>query len=71
MTRFDPSNAIACCFGFHQRLDADKQGEFREMMIKRLGEKGYKDLEIQHHLYKKKDRQMAYLTFKKLLEELK
>ena len=68
-TRFEPSNAIAACFGCHQRLDADKQGEFREMMIKRLGEDGYKKLEQRHYLYQKKDRKMEYLKAKALYEQ--
>ena len=70
-TRFDSDNCLALCFGCHQRLDADKQGEFREMMIKRLGEDRYRKLEQQHYLTKKKDREMEYLKAKTLYEQAK
>lgn len=36
-TRFDPENCIALCYGCHVRLESDKQGEYKDLMINRLG----------------------------------
>lgn len=69
-TRFESDNVISMCFGCHQRMDADKHGEFRDFMLKRLGEKRFKTLEVQARTYCRKDRAMAYLVSKALLNSL-
>jgi len=45
-TRFDPQNCIALCYSCHiWKLESEKQGIYRTMMLKYLGEKDYKLLE--------------------------
>ena len=45
--------------------------EYVKWKKKQLGEEEFKVLELQHNLYKKKDRKLEYLIAKQLLEELK
>lgn len=44
-TRWDENNAVAHCYGCHRIVEGDKAGEFRDFMLQKLGEKGYKLLE--------------------------
>lgn len=44
-TRYDPENCDGVCGGCHMRHESNKQGLYREMKIKQLGEGGYKALE--------------------------
>jgi hypothetical protein len=37
-TRFNEDNCIALCYGCHIRLEGDKQGEYKVLMLERLGE---------------------------------
>ena len=47
-TRYDPDNCVAVCWmpchKFH--WEKEKHGDYRNFMIKRLGESGYKKLEV-------------------------
>lgn len=71
-TRYDPENSNAFCFHCHMRLGhGDGRDEYRAFKIKQLGEKGFKDLEIRAHQYKKKDRKLSYLYVKSLQQTLK
>lgn len=45
-TRFDTENCMTLCYGCHSRMEGNKQGEYRDIMLKRLGDKGYRNLEI-------------------------
>lgn len=44
-TRFDTDNCISLCMGCHLRLEGDKQGEYKDLMIKRLGQAKFDRLE--------------------------
>lgn len=70
--RFDPDNVDALCMGCHQEWGSNNREAYRDFKIKQLGEQGFKLLQIQANTYKKKDRAMALIIAKKLLEnELK
>lgn len=45
-TRFDPKNCIALCHWCHTRWDKKQNQEYREFMLKRLGQEEYAALEI-------------------------
>ena len=45
-TRFDPDNCIAACYSCHYfKLEKEKQGTYRTIMLEWLGEEKYKQLE--------------------------
>lgn len=44
-TRYDPLNCDYTCGGCHMDNEGNKQGLYRELKIKQLGEEGYKELE--------------------------
>ncbi len=72
-TRFEPDNCITLCFYCHRKWGhGDERDEYKEFMIKRLGQKRFDTLAVQANTYCKKDREMAYLTIKKTIrnEEL-
>lgn len=70
-TRFDEENCIALCRYHHQVLGhGDGRDEYKEFMIKRLGQKGYDLLCIRSNTYFKKDRKMALIKSRFLLKEL-
>lgn len=64
-TRFDPDNCDPLCYGCHQYWGSgDKEG-YREYIIHKLGEDGFKRLKIRALVTKvKKDRKMSYITWK-------
>ena len=69
-TRFDPANCIALCTYHHHYLGhGDGRDEYKELMIKRLGKKGFQSLTVEAMTVKKRDRKMAYIIAKKLFEE--
>jgi len=45
-TRWDEKNCAALCYGCHRRWEGDKQGEYRDFMVARLGQEEYDRLEI-------------------------
>ena len=45
-TRFDLENLISLCYGCHRLWEGDKQGAYKDLMIKRLGENEYNVLEF-------------------------
>ena len=69
-TRFDSENVICLCFPCHQIWGGDGREEYKKFMIKWLGEEGFKRLDIRAHSIGKKDRKMAYLIAKELLNSL-
>ena len=67
--RFDEENCIALCRGCHQYWEKDRDA-YRAFMIKRLGESCFNLLEWRCRSYCKKDRKLAFLKAKALLEEV-
>jgi 5-methylcytosine-specific restriction endonuclease McrA len=45
-TRWEPLNCKALCFSCHRRWEGDKQGEYKDFMLKRIGEEDYAKLEV-------------------------
>jgi hypothetical protein len=69
-TRFDPDNVDCLCFACHMLWgSSDKEG-YRQFKINQLGEQGFQELTWRASMYKKKDRKMALIIAKQLLEEL-
>ena len=68
-TRFDEDNCISLCsLPCHQSWGhGDGREEYTEFMKKRLGKKGFEDLMLRAHIYKKKDDQMDELYIRELL----
>ena len=49
-TRFEPDNCMALCYGHHKRLGhGDGREEYKRIMIRKLGEKRFKSLDMQAH----------------------
>lgn len=70
-TRFEPDNCAALCFYHHRLLGhGDARDEYKQMMIDRLGQKRFDELEVQARTYCKRDRKMSYLIAKGLLDDL-
>lgn len=70
-TRFEPDNCMALCFFHHKNLGhGDQRDEYKEIMIKRLGKKRFRSLEIQAMTYCKKDRKMSYIIAKELYKTM-
>jgi len=45
VARYDPDNCIALCHGCHAKWEARKKTQYREYMIRRLGQKRFDQLE--------------------------
>lgn len=43
--RFHPKNCDAVCFGCHQKVEIEKQGDYMHFKKKQLGETAYNELE--------------------------
>jgi len=70
-TRFDPENCDSLCYGCHQHWgSADKEG-YRDFKINQLGRERFNLLLVRGRLYCKRDRKMALIRAKLLLEGLK
>lgn len=69
-TRFDEDNCITLCMGCHRIWGSDDREAYRTFMINWLGQKRFDALTIRANQYKKKDRKMAYITAKALLNDL-
>ena len=68
-TRYEPDNCDYVCGGCHMRHEANKQGFYREMKIKQLGQKRYDELRKDYY-QSKMTRQEAIIKLMKLLGEL-
>ena len=68
-TRFDPDNCDSLCFGCHKIWGSDDKEGYRNFKIKQLGQRGFDLLTIRANTYKKKDRKMALIVSRRLLEE--
>lgn len=51
-TRFDPENCDGICGECHSAHEGDKNGLYRELKIKQLGQKKYDELEARSKVYK-------------------
>ena len=70
-TRFEPDNCMTLCAYHHNYLGhGEGRDEYRDMMIKKLGEKRFKTLELQKNTYKKKDRKLEVIIWKEALKKL-
>lgn len=70
--RFDPENVNALCYFHHMKLGhGDGREDYRNFMIKRLGQKRYDLLKARAYQLKKKDRAMEYLRAKALVKNLR
>lgn len=69
-TRFDTENCDTLCMGCHMRWGSDEKEEYRNFKIKQLGQKGFDLLTLRANGYFKKDRKLAYLQAKALLESI-
>ena len=68
-TRFDEDNVVALCSYHHKLLGhGDGRDEYREFMIKKLGQAGYDSLEVKAHTYKKRDDFKVSLELKYMIE---
>lgn len=68
-TRFDPLNCDTLCHGCHKIWGSDDKEGYRNFKIKQLGQRGFDLLTLRANTYKKKDRKMALIRAKMLLEE--
>ncbi len=69
--RFDPDNCDALCWGpngCHQYWEDLKNHEYKEYMVKKLGQAGYDALELRARTFKKRSEAIA--EFKTLYETL-
>jgi hypothetical protein len=69
-TRFDPDNCVCLCMPCHRKWASDDREEYREFMIKRLGMRGFESLLVRSKRLVKKDRKMAFIQSKALLNNL-
>ena len=68
-TRFDDDNCIALCtLPCHQRWGEQDRAEYTEFMKQRLGEDGFRNLEIKKNIRKDRDDKADRLYLKQLLE---
>ena len=69
--RFDEDNAVALCtLPCHAELGhGEKRDEYRQLMTKRLGEKGMQLLEIRAERIQKRDDKMMKLVLTQMLDE--
>lgn len=69
-TRFDPDNVVCLCMGCHRRWGSDEREDYREFMFRRLGKRGFGALTVRASQTVKKDRKMALIQAKLLLDEV-
>lgn len=55
ITRFDPENCIALCHWCHAAWEDTKQGRYREVMIRWLGQRRFDEMEKRFEDYKYKN----------------
>lgn len=69
-TRFDPENCDTLCHGCHQYWGSTYREDYRNFKIEQLGKARFDALTLRANSYKKKDRKMALIEAKALLESL-
>lgn len=68
-TRFEPDNCDTLCYACHFLWGGTDHEAYRRFKIKQLGKERFKHLDVQAHTLVKKDRKMAYIIAKQLLEQ--
>jgi 5-methylcytosine-specific restriction endonuclease McrA len=68
-TRFDPDNLDCLCYPCHNLWEKEERPKYIAFKKKQLGQKGYDALDLRAHTTQKRDRKMAYITGKKLLDK--
>ncbi len=68
-TRYDSDNLCLLCFGCHTYFHG-QPGEYRDFMMKRLGEVAYDMLDYRAHKPQKIDRNAIELYLKQKIKEL-
>lgn len=64
-TRFDPDNCIALCYGCHQLWGhGDLRDDYKDYMVRKLGQQGFTRLQLRAFQYKKKDDKLILLWLK-------
>ena len=69
-TRFDTENCDTLCMACHMIWGGDDKEGYRNFKIKQLGEEGFKRLDVRAHTLTKKDRKLALLKAKALLNSI-
>ena len=70
-TRYDISNvSLLCNFPCHRSWEGEERLEYKEYMIKRLGQEGFDILTLKAHTYHKRDDKMTLIILKAWLKEL-
>lgn len=69
--RYDPTNCTTLCMACHRIWASDDRETYRRFMIDWLGKKEFEHLCIRAETYSKKDRKLAYIYAKSLLDSLK
>lgn len=69
-TRFDEENCIALCFGCHLRWGhGDERDLYRDYMVVKLGEIGFKKLMVRANQFKKRDDKADEIIIKHMLKK--
>jgi len=69
-TRFSQINVDTLCFPCHNYWGGEGREEYKSFKIKQLGQEGFERLRALSEMFVKKDRKLAYIISKKLLENL-
>lgn len=68
--RFDEQNVDVFCIGCHRRLGTDDRPAYTEFKINKLGQREFDLLMLRANTPAKKDRQLVYMIYSKLLKRL-
>lgn len=69
-TRFDLENVtLLCNFPCHRQWEGEKRGDYKDYMIKRLGQEGFDLLEYRANQYQKRDDALMILWLKEELSK--
>ena len=66
--RFDPENCDTLCFYCHQQWGGDYRRDYEAFKRKQLGEISYRNLEIRKNMYCKRDRKLAMIFVRALIQ---
>jgi len=69
-TRHSLENCMCLCYGCHVIWGSTDREGYRDAMIKKLGEKGFKVLRVLASSYKKKDRKMEAIIWREYYKDL-
>ena len=62
---------LLCNFPCHQLWGGEEREDYKNYMLKRLGQEGFDKLTLVAHIYSKRDDKLTEIILKKWLEELK